>query len=118
MKTLILIGTLGLIVARCQEMSDKGLARLLVDENTRRTTITRVVESRHDLVPLILSWIRTPPPELNDIDRYILRASMAEIFGRLGTKEAIPFLIENISLHSSLMLYPSVWTKSAAAVEE
>jgi hypothetical protein len=118
MKILFAIAIFGCLVAHSQDVSDLGLAHLLANDSTRRAAISAVVESRLDMVPTLLSWMRTPPRELNDINLYILHASMAEIFGRLKTKEAIPFLIENIAQRSSLMITANIWRKSPAAIEE
>jgi len=61
---------------------------------------------------------RTPPPDLNEFEQYIFRISLAEIFGQLKTKDAIPFLISNISLHPFPFISPNIWLKAPAVIEE
>ena len=118
MRTLLLVAIFAPSVALTQNVEDSGLARLLANGSTRRAAISDIIESHRDKVTVLISWTRTPPKGLNDIELYILRGSMAEIFGQSRTKEAIPFLIENITVRPDLQLTPDVWAKGPGAIEE
>jgi hypothetical protein len=72
-----------------------GLARLLADQSTRQVTVDSLVNSTDHRAAVLLSLAQTPPPGVN---KYALDVGLAETFGRLRTKEAIPFLISNITL--------------------
>ena len=73
----------------------------------RRATIEAVVASTGPALPWLLAWAKCPldsawvkckdgPPLVYRVDPWSLFWPMAEIFGRLRVKEAIPYLIENI----------------------
>jgi hypothetical protein len=51
----------------------------------------------------------------NKFEQNKLEIGLAEVFGRLKTKEAIPFLIENISLER-LPPRPNIWMKTWRAL--
>lgn len=97
-----------------QDLGDQELVRALIDDNTRPSAVTKVVASGSAKISLLLKWTRTPP-QLNEYDQYKLNISLAEIFGRLKTKEAIPFLIKNISLER--WPRPNIWMKTPEVVE-
>ena len=101
-----------------QNPADTGLATLLADDQTRDTGVRVVVTSGTDNIPLLLSWARTPPPKLDDFQQYILRISLAQIFGQLKIAEAIPFLIKNISLLDWPLVMPNVWMKTPQVIEQ
>jgi hypothetical protein len=101
--------------ASAQDLNDQELARVLVDDNTRPSAVTRIVASGSVRVPLLLMWTRTPPPQLNEYEQYKLEIGLAEVFGRLKTKEAIPFLIKNISLER--WPRPNIWIKTPEVIE-
>ncbi len=93
--------------------TDDGLARALANVGERDQAVAAVVASGYTRVPLLLSWTTKPPV---GIDNYQLKIGLADVFGRMKTKEAIPFLIKNISIDR--MYAVNTWIKSAEVVEQ
>ena len=86
---------LALYSTACQGNRGKySLAVSLANDSTRQAAITSIVTSGRDKIPLLLSWTKHPPKGVAECG---LRTGLEEAFGRLKTKEAIPFLLENIS---------------------
>lgn len=100
-----------------QENSDLELARLLANNGTQEKTVESLATSPGQKLDLLLSWTKKPPPEMNALERVELNVGIAEVFGRLRTTAAIPFLIKNISLQQ-LPSTPNIWTKTAASIKE
>ena len=71
------------------------LARELSEAKTRRLAIDQIVASPATSLPLLLSWVNDPPP---GVPARGLVIGLADAFGRLKAKEAIPFLVEHIGL--------------------
>jgi hypothetical protein len=106
-----------LMIAVCrplfgQSTTDQDLARGLASD-ARQATVAEVVSSGGAKVGLLLSWTQTPPPH---VKRDRLYVGLADVFGQLKTKEAIPFLIKNITLQR--WLEANTWLKSAEVIEE
>lgn len=101
----------GWMIAQRQDSTD--LAFQLANRETRQSAVTKVVASGANRAPFLLSWTRHPPV---GVDRYQLNIGLADAFGALGTKEAIPFLIENISL--SRWGEVNIWLKKDSVIEE
>lgn len=80
------------------ELSDEALAGALANENTRQSAVDQVAASNGKQVPLLLSWAQSPPA---GVDAYGLDAGLADVFGRLRTKKAIPFLVSHITVFRS-----------------
>ena len=66
------------------------------------------------MVPLLLSWTKNPPAQ---VDQHGLFVGLANAFAQLKAKEAIPFLIKNISLQRWILDMP-VWLKTDKVIEE
>jgi hypothetical protein len=98
-----------------QTHNDRELARMLSDENTRESAVSSIVSAGAAKVPLLLSWARTPPP---DVDVTYLFVGMADAFGALKSKEAIPFLIKHISIQRGWIPAVDTWMKTPAVVED
>jgi hypothetical protein len=96
-----------------QGVRDEELARQLANSSTRRAAIGAILTSAGDKVPLLLSWAQTPPAGVDRLELYI---GLADAFGELRTKEAIPFLIKYIRMPRSLGR-PNIWLKSEEAIE-
>ena len=93
--------------------SETELARRLSNDATRATAIASVLEGAKRDIPLLLLWTRKPPAHIETSGLYV---GLAEVFGQLQTKEAIPFLIKNIGLQrwpSS----PNTWMKTPEVIE-
>jgi hypothetical protein len=91
------IGALAAVLASpvARAANGRELAARLADTGTQRSAIDEIVARGQKDIPLLLSWTRALP----DVeDKYELMLGMAQVFGRLKTTEAIPFLIKNISL--------------------
>lgn len=102
------------IVGSAQNISDQRLASLLSNAGTRESIIDTLVSSGRVNVPLFLDWTKAPPAK---IDKYNLYLALAELFGRLRTRAAIPFLINNIDLQKSPET-PNTWMKTAQVIRE
>lgn len=63
---------------------------------------------------LLLSWARKPPA---GVDKLGLEVGLADAFGRLRTRDAIPFLIANITLQRGLFYRADIWMKTPQVVE-
>jgi hypothetical protein len=103
---------LGYTYASAQSNSDEALARLLSNEATRQGAVDRILEEGNNKIPLLLSWARNAPAQIDTSELYI---GMAIVFGQLKVREAIPFLIKNINIQrwpSS----PNVWMKTPQVV--
>ncbi len=101
------------MVLYAQDPSTLELARLLASDTTRQRGVARVVASGNNIIPILLSWTKSPPPQVDQNELYI---GLADAFGQLKTKEAIPFLIKNISLQRWREL--NTWLKTAQVIEE
>jgi HEAT repeat protein len=100
--------------AYAQSDNNKDIARLLSNEETRERTVATIQAEGAEKIPLLLSWTRNPPVE---VEKSGLRIGLADAFGRLHAKEAIPFLIQNISLQRWLPS-PNIWMKTPKVIEE
>ncbi len=87
------------------------LARRLADPSTRAAASDEIVRSGAN-VPALLRLAERPPASVN---RTELLVSLADIFGRLRTKEAIPFLIQNIGV--ARWVRPNIWGKTSDVIE-
>jgi len=96
-----------------QSASDHELARLLANYRTRRSAVAEVAASANRNVPLLISWTKEPPP---GVDRYQLYVGLADVFAELRTKEALPFLVQYLSL-SRTVGYLAPWMKTPASIE-
>jgi hypothetical protein len=99
-------------LAVAQTVPDLELARLLADGKTREYTVARIASMGIEKIPLLLSWTRKPPSGLLESE---LNVGLADVFGRLRTTEAIPFLIKNIALER--VVPGETWTKAPEVVE-
>ena len=110
---LIIVG-LFCITASAQNPNARELARQLADDSARATAVARIVASGSKTVPLLLSLSKKPPAQVNP---YALSIGLADAFGQLKTKEAIPFLIKNISLQRGLAT-PNTSMKTAEVIRQ
>lgn len=101
------------MIASAQDTSDEELARLLADSNTRQSAVAKIVASGGSKVLLLLSWTRKPPVQVDESELYI---GLADVFGKLKTKEAIPFLMKNISIQR-WPPSPNTWMKTPQVIE-
>lgn len=104
---------MGCVVVSAQEASDQELARLLANDSTRQSAVDKIVAAGGAKVPLLMSWTRTSPAQVEERGLYI---GLADAFRELKTKEAIPFLIKNISLHRWHDV--NIWLKTGQVIEE
>ena len=110
---------IALVIVLANEAYGQGpqaqeLARALADDATRENAVASVVADPRAKLPLLLSWAKSPPA---DVDELGIDIGLADAFGRLRAKEAIPFLIQHISIQRWLAA-PDVWMKTAEVVQE
>jgi hypothetical protein len=105
-------------MASPQDLCDKELARQLSDDATQKDAIAKVVAAGAAKVPLLLSCAARPPAGLPGLGEYFLDIALADAFGQLKTREAIPFLVGNISMHRWPYMNPSMWRRSPQTVVE
>ena len=60
--------------------------------------VAKLLATNKENIPLLLRWAEAPPVPLIDPELNLFQTELADIFGHLRTKEAIPFLTRNISL--------------------
>lgn len=108
--------SVGCVAATAQDANDWELARQLANDTTRQSALASLVASGNGKVPLLLSSTRIPPAQFDEIQMLKLKVGLADAFARLKTREAIPFLIKNISLQR--WPAPNTWMKSAQVIEE
>ncbi len=99
--------------AAAQNATDQKIAELLSNPGTRVTAVEAVVGARGEKLPLLLSWARKPPVGVEARELYI---GLADVFGRLRTADAIPFLIQNISLARTKEM--NTWLKAPDAIRD
>lgn len=120
MRRIALALTYGYIFAGLvggQAASDLELAKRLADPEKRQPAVEEVIASGNARVRLLLSWARHSPAGLGNYPgESSLKVGLADIFGALKTREAIPFLIENIDLPR--FLSEPIWLKSDKVIEE
>lgn len=114
MRQSLLISTIFCMVVSAQVPNALGLARQLANESTRQNAIAAIVASGNETVPLLLSLTKKPPAQLN---QHALFVGLADAFGQLKAKEAIPFLIKNIGLDRELIREPNISMKTAEVIK-
>jgi hypothetical protein len=105
------------LCGNAQEVSDEELAHLLSNQDTQRRTVDRIVVSGNKL-PLLLSWSTKPPSGLDPFELEALNVGLADVFGQLKTRGAIPFLVKNISMQRSIFSMPAIGLKTYKVVLE
>jgi len=108
------IATLVLLpVAGCTHVNDLALANSLANDTTRQAAVASIVASDRSKVPLLLSWARKSPVA----DECGLFSGLADAFGQLKTREAIPFLIEDLSEYRSCGASFAPWLNGPKVIE-
>jgi len=116
MATAVFSSAIALYTVGCSRLPhrDQALAEALAGERTREAAITSIAASGHSKIPLLLTWTRRPPKNVVPCAFY---EGLVDTFGRTKTREAIPFLIENISMMRSCGASLAPWLKVPAVVE-
>jgi hypothetical protein len=97
-----------------QFMRAQDLASRLSTPRLRDAAVASIADSGDRNLALLLSWSESPPPGVNPI---YLNIGLAQAFGKLRAKEAIPFLIKNITLDVT-GLSDNIWMKEDSVVGE
>ena len=102
-----------LFVADAQRLIDLETARRLADSQTRSRMVSSIAECDSICLQTLLKWAVECPRE---VDAQQLRIGLADVFGKLKVREAIPFLIRNIQIER----VPSVniWLKAPPVIQE
>ena len=93
---------------------DQALAESLAQESTRQAAIASLAASGRTKVPLLLSWIKKSP---RHIDGCAFLDGLMEALGELKVKEAVPFLVQNISFRRGCAFSGSPWIRSPEFIE-
>ncbi len=93
--------------------TDVELALLLSKDATRKEGVSRAVSTREHSVPVLLQWTKDPPAI---VDKHELFIGMADVFGELKVKEAIPFLVQNILMQR--WMEANIWMKTDKVLQE
>jgi hypothetical protein len=101
------------LIAAPQAARDAELAQLISNDTTRQNGVDRIVVGGGREIPLLLSWTLNPP---DHVDMHGLNVGLADVFGRLRTVEAIPFLIKNIRLQRWVWDFQS-WSRAPQPIE-
>ena len=88
------------------------LASKLADPRSRDALVASSAVSAGDYTALFLAWSKDPP---KGVDERELDIGLSKAFGRLRTKEAIHFLINNIGLE--LWQRDNIWMKAPEVIE-
>jgi hypothetical protein len=91
----------------------QDLATRLATPELRETAVKEIAKSGSKDLPLLLAWSETPPP---GVDEWELRVGLADAFGALRAKDAIPFLIKNVGLER-YFVRQAFWTKADSVIE-
>jgi hypothetical protein len=89
------------------------VARGLASPKARQATIRQIESSKLPNASVLLGWADQPPAGLDNKQLFL---GLAELFGKLKTREAIPFLIRNISL--SKVDRPNIWIKRPTVIAD
>jgi hypothetical protein len=100
--------------ALAQSQDEMALARRLANEADRKNAISFVAASKTRTVPLLLSLTKMSVP---GVDEHDLQVGLADAFGALKIREAIPFLLLNIDLRRWKYVDLKPWIKTAEAIE-
>jgi len=92
---------LSAIASPAQDTQDLKLARQLADERTQKAAVQELLASGRQKIPMLLSWINRPPLPLDEVQLATFRAGLAQAFGALRVREAIPFLLDHIAVRPS-----------------
>ncbi|GEM_PF-5375563 len=100
-----------------QSANSPNLAKSLcdIDQLRRERAINMVTRSPDRYLPLLLEWTRNPPPGIG-LGSTNFDVSLAEIFGRLRTTEAVPFLIDHITVVGGASA--SIWNRRIEIIEK
>ncbi|MGC2661997.1 MAG: hypothetical protein WA324_28890 [Bryobacteraceae bacterium] len=90
------------------------LATRLANRRTQAVAIEEAVAHSERDIPLLLSWTRALPHVADQLE---LKLAMVQIFGRLRATEAIPFLIENITIQRWAEELPDTWMKATPGTD-
>jgi hypothetical protein len=101
-------------VSNGAEIADLDLARMLANTETRQRAIQLIAAAPSTKLPLLIAWSLRPPAHM---DEFNLRVGLMDAFGELKSKEAIPFLVKNISRQRTLVGDANIFMKTEESVE-
>ncbi len=112
-NTALRLATIASLVLVVRYASAQDLATELATPGLRDAAIERIAVSGGKDLALLLSWTQTPP---KDVDEWELRVGLSDAFGKLRSREAIPFLVRNIGLER-YFVRTTLWTKADSVIE-
>jgi hypothetical protein len=95
-------------------IDDRWLAESLANEATRKAAIVSIAASGSAKLPLLLTWTTKPP---RHVEGCAFLDGLIEALGELRAKEAVPFLVKNISFSRSCGVNLAPWLKVPAVIE-
>jgi hypothetical protein len=91
----------------------QDLATRLATPELRDGAVKEIAAAGGRDLPLLLKWSETPP---RGVEEWALRVGLADAFGALRAKDAIPFLIKNVGLER-YFVRQAFWTKADSVIE-
>ena len=81
-STLLFIIAFSLSYPKCgaqesQKTSDQDFARMLANESTRSATVAKLAASGKGRIPLLISWTRNPPAQMDKVKLYVGLVALA-----------------------------------------
>jgi hypothetical protein len=106
-------------VASAQTAAERDIAERLTRPDSRRSAVQQVAAAQGRWLPVLLSWARNPPDSIQKAGAHSMhefQIGLADVFGEIRAKEAIPFLIEHISIERVGLA--SLWSKTPEVIDE
>jgi hypothetical protein len=101
-------------VAFRSEASDRALATALSNDATEESAVASIAASGRAKIRLLLSWATKPP---GYVPQCGLFGGLADAFGELKVKEAVPYLVKNIGVYRSCGVSLAPWLKAPSVIQ-
>jgi len=93
---------------------DRALAIALANDATQKAAVASIVASGKRKIPLLLAWTLRPPRGVPECGLF---GGLADAFGELRVREAIPFLVKHLGTLRSCGVSLAPWLKVPEVVE-
>ena len=95
-------------------IKDSDLAQMLANSETRQRAIGLVMAAPAAKLPVLIAWTQKPPA---GVDEFNLRVGLMDALGELKSKQAIPFLVRNLSRQRAFVGAADIFMKTEESVE-